>query len=344
MRVAAIVLNWRGWADTLECLESLLRTDPAPALVVICDNDSRDGSVERIGAWGAGQVAAPRAVDRALRQLTEPPIPKPLEFTHVRAAAGGGDKGTQATWNAPAAPRSRLVLLETGGNLGYAGGNNVGIRYALGDNAIEAVWILNNDTVVTAGALGAMIRELDRDARAGFCGSTLLFYDRPTIVQTLGGAAYDPWLALPTHIGGGEPLVQAPPPERVRARLDYITGASMLVRREVIEEIGLMDESYFLYFEELDWAVRARGRYTAAYAPSSVVFHKEGRSIGTDGSRHKSEFADRWFHRNRLLITRRFFPRRLWTVRLALLVSVLRRAARGQWDRAGLVLRVLREG
>lgn len=337
MRVAAIVLNWRGWADTVECLESLLRTDPAPAMVIVCDNASGDGSVDRIRDWAAGRLEAPLPGDPALRHLTTPPLPKPIPLLEgpriadarvFDAAPGGG---------------TPLVMIETGGNLGYAGGNNVGIRFALGQPEIDAVWILNNDTVVSPGALGELIRETEATG-AGICGSTLLYYDRPSVVQTLGGASYNARIGLPKHIGEGEPLVRAPTPDEVRARLDFVNGASMLVTRALIEDVGLMDESYFLYFEELDWALRAGGRYTLGYAQASVVFHKEGRSIDTRGSDRKSELSDRYFHRNRLEITRRYFPASLWTVRLALLATAARRAARGQWGRVRLILDLARRG
>lgn len=359
MKVAAVVLNWRGWPDTVECLESVYRTHPAPTMVVVCDNDSGDESVERIREWAAGRLDATPDDSGPLRQLTAPPVPKPIRVIEPASAgspvhASDGLDGPHPAGAPEPAPPSRdvpgdqpappLVLVETGSNLGYAGGNNVAIRHALADPEIDAVWILNNDTVVDPGALGALVGEIERSPDVGICGSTLLYYDRPAVVQTLGGAKYSPWTALPRHIGEGEPLVRAPAPDEVRRTMWYVNGASMLVTRRFVEEVGLMDERYFLYFEELDWALRARGRFSLGFAPGSVVFHKEGSSIGTDGAERKSELSDRWFHRNRLEITRRYFPRRMWTVRLALLVSVLRRLRRREWSRARMLVELARSG
>ena len=99
------------------------------------------------------------------------------------------------------------------------------------------------------------------------------------------------------------------------ARMDYINGASTLASRSFLEKIGLMEESYFLYFEEMDWAMRARGKFALGYARDSVIYHKEGATIGTNLDRRKrSLLSDQYLSRNRVLFTRRFVPWALPTV------------------------------
>ena len=91
--------------------------------------------------------------------------------------------------------------------------------------------------------------------------------------------------------------------------MNYVEGASMLVTRQFLEEIGIMCEDYFLYFEEADWAIRAEGRFKLAYAPESIVYHKVGGSIGTSSNPAKKSYTCDYFNiRNRLLFTRRFYP------------------------------------
>jgi GT2 family glycosyltransferase len=337
VRTGVLILNWNGWRDTLECLETVFRLRGLEGPVIVCDNDSRDGSIERIHAWARGRQAADEPAG-GLQELTAAPLPRPIatvEYDRARAEAGG----TPSDANAP------LVLIRTGGNLGFAGGNNVGLRYALARGDLESVWLLNNDTVVDPMALQHLVDAMRAEPSMGICGSTLMEYADPRRVQARGGGTFNAWLALPRFIGAGERRLDAPAdPRGVRRRLAYVTGASMLVSRRFLETVGLLDEGYFLYFEELDWALRAGGRFTLGYAPDSVVYHKEGRSIGTHGGREKSLLSDRYFMRNRLLLTRKYFPRRLATVRLALLVSLLRRAARGQWDRVRLIAELWRTG
>lgn len=337
MRIAVVILNWNGWTDTLECLESLFRAEGIQGPIVVCDNDSQDDSLTRIRGWAEGREKVAIPNDHPLAHLSHPPVPKPIryvEYDREKAERGG----------APAEHDIPLVLVRTGANLGFAGGNNVGLGYALARPDVDAVWLLNNDTVVHPEAARALIEIMARDPGIGICGSTLLYYDRPELVQALGGARYNEWMALPAHIGDSTPAHEIPDPAEVVAQMAYVAGASMLVSRGFLEEVGLMEEGYFLYFEELDWARRAAGRFRLGYAPESIVYHKEGRSIGTQGAEQKSALADYYFVRNRLRVTRRHFPSRLPTVRMAILLALANRIRRRQWDRVRMILRLWREG
>lgn len=330
MKVCVVLVNWNGWADTLECLESLLRCEPGGFTVVVCDNASGDGSLQRIRDWAEGRLDVALGPASPLRPLSFPPLPKPVPYAaydRADAERGGG------------AGDPRLVLVDTGENLGFAGGNNVGIRYALARGGFDYLWLLNNDTVVRPDALRRLVEEAERNPGAGIIGSTLLYYDRPDTVQTLGGGTYNWWLGLPRHIGAEE---AAGTPRGAGARRDmtYVVGASMLVRASFVREVGLLSEEYFLYFEELDWAARARGRYTLGYAPESVVYHREGSSTGGKAAGAKSRVADYHFYRNRVRFTRKFAPALLPAVHLSLLLPMARRARRGEWDRVRMLAKL----
>lgn len=334
-----VIVNWNGWGDTLECLESLFRSRMAPFPVVVCDNGSSDDSLHHIRAWAEGRLDVWSPAAGEVRQHSYPPVPKPVAYVQYdRAAAeAGGEPSDRST---------PLVLIRAGANLGFAGGNNVALRYLLARGDREFVWLLNNDTVVHPEALGRLVEEAQRSPDIGLVGSRLLYYDAPDVVQTLGGARYNRWLALSHHIGALAPASRPMSREEVVRRMDYVVGASMLVTRRFLEDVGLLAEDYFLYFEELDWAMRARGRFRLAYAPDSVVYHKEGRSIGGEGRdpRNKSWTSDYHFIRNRILFTRRFMPLSLPTVYLALAVAMLRRAGRRQWGRAWMIAKLCTKG
>jgi GT2 family glycosyltransferase len=325
-RVCTVIVNWNGWRDTVECLESLLRSEAPPYPIVVCDNGSTDGSLERIREWAAGPAGiACVEVDRA-------------------TAERGGSTETADRMEGDDVPEPDhvpLILVRCGANLGFAGASNVGLRFALARPDVTHCWLLNNDTVAATDALSRLLDESRRDPGLGMIGSTLLYHGSPNRVQTLGGGRYNRWLALPRHIGAGLPLEQAPALDEVRGVMDYVVGASMLVTRELLEDVGLLAEDYFLYFEELDWAWRARGWYGIGYAPRSIVHHKEGASIGgARDARNKSETADYHFIRNRILFTRRHAPMALPTVYLALLVAMARRILRGQPARAAMIARL----
>ncbi len=239
----------------------------------------------------------------------------------------------------------KLTLLQSGANLGFAGGNNVGLRHALAHGA-EYVWLLNNDTLVEPDALTELVKKMRREPDLGLCGSTLLYESQRGTVQALGGARYNRWLGTVQHVGQHESWPQKVDEREVEGQLDYLIGASMLASRPFLEQVGLLQEDYFLYFEELDWAARARGAFRLGYAAKSIVYHKEGSSIGGSNRAKagKSYTADLYALKNRVRFTRRFYPYALPTVYLGLLAALANRVRRRQWRRVALVVRVMLRG
>lgn len=235
-----------------------------------------------------------------------------------------------------------LTLLQSGANLGFAGGNNVGLRYAL-EHGAAYVWLLNNDTLVERDALGELVAKMQADPSLGLCGSTLLYEAQRDTVQALGGASYNRWLGTVRHIGQHQPFDPQTDEGAVERQLDYLIGASMLASRAFLERVGLLQEDYFLYFEELDWAARARSKFRLGYAAKSLVYHKEGSSIGgSDAAKDsKSYTSDFYSLKNRVRFTKRFYPYALPSVYGGLLIALLNRLRRRQGDRALLILRIM---
>ena len=238
-----------------------------------------------------------------------------------------------------------LTLLQSGGNLGFAGGNNVGLRYALKRGAAY-VWLLNNDTLVEPNALTQLVTKMQRDPDIGLCGSTLLYEAQRDTVQALGGARYNRWLGTVQHIGQHQRRAAKIDEVSSERQLDYLIGASTLASRAFLEQIGLLQEDYFLYFEELDWATRAKGTFKLGYAAASVVYHKEGSSIGGSDvvKDQKSYTSDFYSLRNRVRFTRRFYPYALPSVYAGLLLALINRLRRRQWGRVGLILKIMLRG
>lgn len=234
-----------------------------------------------------------------------------------------------------------IVLLDNGANLGFAGGNNPGIRLALEDADCTHVWVLNNDTVVRPDALRQALARMRADPRVGLCGSTLLYFDDPGVVQALGGARYSRWTGRSRHVGAFLPAQEVPADGRaVEASLSYVVGAAMLVSRDFVEHVGLMQDDYFLYFEEIDWATRGVGHFRLGYAPGSVVLHKEGASIGTAAG-GGSPLSLYFLYRNRLRFSWRFHRAFVISVVYFSLLDVGRLILRKRWPQARAALRGL---
>lgn len=293
--IAIVVVNWNGHRDTAECLESLMRLDePLDSFrIIVSDNGSEPGSVETIIDWCSGRLVVDRSSE-AWQFLPESRRHSP-NFVTIDASC---------SHNFSDAPL--VTILRNEDNLGFAGGNNAAIRLALTNPAVTAVWLLNNDTVCRADALSRMEARIRADKRIGMIGSTLLYYDNPRMVQGVGG-----WFNGRTgrgdHIGKFLPIDSLPERCEVERSLTYVIGASMLVRREFIESIGLMYEGYFLYFEETDWSERNAGKFLLGWEPSSFVYHKEGGSIGTSLRHRPSNTSIYYLNRNLLLFTWRHY-------------------------------------
>jgi len=162
------------------------------------------------------------------------------------------------------------TIIETGENLGYAGGNNVGIRYWL-DRRMDYILILNNDTCVDPGFLQPMVSAMQDDSRLGLIGPMILYETDPNTVQSVGLDVYIS-LGIVRYSGDGE---ENRGQHQCLRRVQFLGGICMLVRREVFEKVGLLDETFFMYAEEVEFLARAaRVGYHAAVAGTAKIWHK----------------------------------------------------------------------
>jgi GT2 family glycosyltransferase len=309
-----VVLNWRGADDTIACLQSLLALQGADFQIVVCDNGSGDGSYERIRSWLVAQGDSHEYLRRhPLCELSR-------------------EEAEQLTASAPPG----LFLVQTGANLGYSGGNNVGIRLALTQPATEFVWLLNNDTEVEPNSLLRLLERCHARADIGICGSKLVYHHDRSQIQGLGGL-FNPWLATSLHYQINQDSAGVYQDDEVDRQIDYVVGASLFIRASLLRDVGLLEERYFLYFEEIDLARRARGKYAIGMATASVVYHKEGAS--TEGGR--GLLADFYVLRNRLVYTWLNDRKYIVTVWLGLFVALLNRLRRGEGRKAWNVARII---
>ena len=213
----------------------------------------------------------------------------------VDNGSGNGDIERLAATFGPTVP-----ILENDVNVGYAAGNNVGIRYALERDA-DYVWILNPDTEVEPDALQAMLTTMALRPDAGFVGSLNLFGDSdPPTVQFAGGCIDWDAGAVAESMDRGKPLSSRP--RRDAYDVDYVAGTSMLVRRRVFDEVGLLPEHYFLYFEETDFQVSAaKHGWKSVVNPLAMVWHYQG-----SAAHLPAPYYTYYYIRGRILFARKF--------------------------------------
>jgi len=330
--VYIIVLNYNSWADTLACAESILGSDYQNFTLVIVDNASKDDSMRYIRMWAEGKLESWTPPYDPLRSFSIPPQRKPLDFTYIE----------HPDYIESTKRQSKVVLIASDENKGYSAGNNHGIRYASVQGDFDYLWILNNDTVIEKETLRKLLLCAETKEKVyGLISTTLLFYDAPDKIQAFG-ATFNPFVAVQKHNLAHVPYK----PELIKSfdqtKLDYVIGASMLLRKECIDTIGYMPEEYFIYFEEIDIATKCKNSgYKFHICSDAIVYHKESASIDQIDQK-ASAFSDFYAMRNRVIFTKKYYPYLLPTVYIGLFISLLLRLKRG--DKSGMknILRVLK--
>lgn len=274
-----ILLNYNGWADTIECLESLLRIDYPNYRVVVVDNHSADGSMGYLQAWANGELDVWADPGHPLRRLSFPPLQKPLPYLiyhqrEIENKANSPQKDGEGSETSASSPP--LVFIEAEQNLGFAGGNNLGLKYTLAESA-DYLLLLNNDTVVTPDFLSELIYRAEELSHPAILGGKIFYYDAPQKVWAAGGGNLSRFTAMSRHKFYDDEKKNTPLEKR---KMDYITGCLMLIKREILEKTGLFDENYFLYYEESDLCLRAGEKgFPCVYIPEAVIYHKVSSSV-----------------------------------------------------------------
>lgn len=317
-RICIVVINWNGWQDTILCLRSLLVVSGKHIEIVVCDNGSSDDSFARLTDWVMSEGGIGSQSDSAVG-----------EGVHVTRFGGNFSDALKF-----------IHLLRLPKNLGYAGAINRCISWGQEVLTAQDFWLLNNDVRVDPQALAQLVAATRSAPDIGICGSVLLDWDHPESVQAIGGV-FRRYLAVGWHMK--ELPVGADRHQDVCFDIDYPVGASLFVTHEYLEAVGLMDDAYFLYYEEMDWVERGRRHgFRPAVALKSLVQHKEGASTGSHGGvRRKSLLSEHYGVVNRLRITRKFWPSYLPVVWMSLWLVVLDRVVHGEWARAKLVLQLM---
>ncbi len=324
-KVVAVVLNWNGWLDTVECVESTLRSTFRPTQIVICDNGSTDGSIDRLREWADGVLVADLAGEAGESRWSYRPAPKPLSYALATPLDAANDSGVPY--------ETDLVIVAIEENLGYAGGNNVALEYALKRVGADYVWLLNNDTVVDAFALERMVSLAQREPHSGLIGAKLLQYAKPDMLQAMGGGNFIPRFGHDSQFGSGTKMVDS---DIQVVELEHVVGACVLARVTAIREVGALDETYFLYREETDWSVRMRlNAWRLLCCANAIVWHKQGKSLG-----FKSPLHDYYSVRNMLRLVYKYYPSAFPTAVLMIAArSILPKLVRFQGKRLRAVLK-----
>lgn len=241
-----ILVNYKGYADTKECIESLEKLNYENYKIVVVDNASEDNSLELL---------------------------KKNYTNHI--------------------------ILASNTNLGFSGGNNLGIEYAL-KNGAEFILLLNNDTIVNENLLFNMLQTFKRDSEVGICGGKILLYSNNEVISHAGGYV-DMFKFTTVHYGMDG--VTTDENYNYEREVGFVSGCLMLIKNEVFEKVGLLPEEYFMYYEDTDFCMKViEAGYKIYYNPLAEIFHKVSMSSGGEDS----PFLIKWSTRNRLIFMNKY--------------------------------------
>ena len=327
-----VILNYNGWEDTVECLESVLRSQDTSYRIVVVDNNSVDSSAENILKWAKNsqESAVVVGIDPDNNKLyVRSNVAGHGGVAVVDQASATGDEGNLV---------HHLVIIQSRINGGFAYGNNMGINFALQQADCEYIWLLNNDTVILPNTLSELVSYFKRTRqkeKLGILGCIQRFYCDPTTVQAVAGA-FDKCKARVWNVGEGSRFLGA---DTEISRCDYVYGASMMLSRECVAEVGLLNEDYFMYFEEIDYTMRAKMKgYGWSVCRDASILHKYRASVSREGE----EFKEYYLRRNIFKFYKLYYPRLVIIPLTKLLLIILRNLFRGRKFEA-LYVRIIKE-
>ncbi len=262
--VSIVILNWNGWEDTVECLESIFLIDYPNYQIVIVDNGSHDQSIERIRKYTRGKLEVKSSFTSGTSSSRHH---KMVEFTLNEVSDRISiDKEVLDSIG-------QIVLIKSEKNYGFAEGNNIGIRFALNYLDPDYVLLLNNDTFVETTFLQYLVDIAETDEAVGIVGPKVYYYHKPEIINSAGVLMNWP-SGIGTNLGIGD--IDRGQFDRV-LDLDALIGVCLLVRTSLFKKIGYLDKKFFLLLEETDFCIRAKkSNFRIIFHPKSKVYHKEG--------------------------------------------------------------------
>lgn len=285
-----ILVNYNGWADTIECLDSVLKSSYHNFQVIVVDNCSTDDSI-----FSLKDALSRKGINYAFYSGNN------VLYGNLVESENANDDS--------------VIIIHAEENRGFAAGNNIGIAYAKLKNDSAGVILLNNDTVVEKSAFENLVKAKNQNENPAIYSGKILYYSEPETIWFDGGKM-NLFLGKTSHIGYDSPNSSSC---RKIKKVSFITFCYVLIPWEIIDKIGLLDESYFMYFEDTDYCYKVyRNNFCQYIVEDSIIYHKVGKGSGGKFS----PFLFYWYYRNFIVFNRR---RRDFLKVLSLIIITLSR-------------------
>lgn len=308
-----IIVHYKNCEDTYNCINSLLHVEYSDYEIVVVDNSENYSDKLDVGFLSTGDAREMQTFNLDIAYAMEVNIDNKLNSAPIK-----------------------ITLLKTD-NRGFASANNLGFKYLnLKNIHYDWLWFLNNDTEVESDILAKIDNKIRNgiNPRCGILGNDIFRYHDRNKLQGIGGR-------IGRFSFGGQEVIPKQYDENTcialfESTVEYVIGASMFVRRQFIEDVGPMNEAYFLFYEEIDWAIRGQKKgWEIDYCFGAKVYHKEGATIGTGAkSSVKSDLADYYGIRSKILFVKYYYPQKKILLLFSLCISFWIRIFHGYFRRA----------
>lgn len=282
-KVSIIILNWNGWQDTVECLESLYKITYPNYDVIVVDNGSEDESIKKIKEYAEGKIEVES------KFFKYDPSNKPIKI--IEYSKRESEKGNRKENKINGLPSNRkIILIKNDRNYGFAEGNNIAMRYSLYVLNSDYILLLNNDTVVDNNFLEGIVQIAECDGKIGVVGPSIYHYYEKDRIQSMGAKIdFNTGKRKILNLEDLDDKNLGSPVE-----VDYVSGCALLAKSTLIKQIGNLAPEYFAYCEEVEWCTRAKKiGYNVLCAPKCRIWHK-----GSESTKKMNGFQIYHFTRN----------------------------------------------
>jgi len=292
-KIAIIILNWNGWKDTIECCSSILQSSINNYLIIIVDNGSTDDSLKYISKWSQGKIGVKIGPFNDENQYSKVKI---LEIV------------VNENYNSAEFDKATVALIKNQDNLGFAGGNNIGINFALKCD-FKSILLLNNDTTIATDSLQKLDTFFDHNPDIDIITPRINYYDRPDIIWNQGGKLTI--TGSRKYYGKNKKTTIA---NTNFCKITFITGCALMARSLIFKEYGLLNEKFFLGEEDYEFSLRMRKQqiYMAAVL-TTTIYHKVGVSKREVFKKNILPVAY-IFYLNRLINLKSYYPKWYWQI------------------------------
>ncbi|TDX43658.1 hypothetical protein C7954_11539 [Halanaerobium congolense] len=311
-KVNIILLNYNGVKDTIECLESLRCITYPNYNIVVVDNNSTDESFLNIDNWCKNQLSGIRKVTNFSYKKDNLKV---HEYNQNDSEKSKKKIGVNDFF-------SKITLIKSNKNLGFAGGNNIGIEYSLKFNS-DYILLLNNDTLVENNFLDHLVECLEGNNSAASAPAIYKYPEKKKIWFYKGRRNWYKGLGLNIDYTAMAKSLEKP------IKTDFLTGCCMLLNTNLLKDQDLLklDEDYFLYYEDDDFSAKIRNHnLDLLFCPNSKIYHKVSASVGKT-----NPILSYYFTRNRLLFMKKNSPNIIYSVTFNIFFIITRLVRLTQW-------------